>query len=150
MKILVIHGPNLNLLGRREPEIYGATTLEQIDQALVEYGRQYSVEVHCFQSNHEGELINRIHEAAEKYDGMIINPAGYTHTSIALRDALQACRIPAVEVHLSNIHGREEFRRRSVTAAACIGQICGFGPDSYKLGIKALLFVSQHQKDIQG
>jgi 3-dehydroquinate dehydratase-2 len=150
MKILVIHGPNLNLLGLREPEIYGTTTLEQVNQGLAEYGRQYNVEVHCFQSNHEGELIDRIHQAAEQYDGVIINPAGYTHTSIAVRDALKACSIPAVEVHLSNIHAREEFRRHSMTAAACIGQISGFGADSYKLGIQALLFFSQRHKNLRG
>ncbi|MBW2149350.1 MAG: type II 3-dehydroquinate dehydratase [Deltaproteobacteria bacterium] len=150
MKILVIHGPNLNLLGLREPEIYGTTTLSQVNQLLVEYGEKYKVDVHCFQSNHEGELITRIQEAAEKYDALIINPAGFTHTSIALLDALQACRIPAVEVHLSNIHAREDFRRHSVTAAACMGQICGFGADSYKLAIQALLFASQRKKNFQG
>lgn len=150
MKILVIHGPNLNLLGHREPEIYGTITLEELNQELAEYGRHQNVEAHFFQSNHEGELIDRIHEAAEKYDGLIINPAGYTHTSIALRDALRACGVPAVEVHLSNIHAREEFRRHSVTAASCIGQISGFGAESYKLGIQALLFFRQRQKTLQG
>jgi len=143
MRILVIHGPNLNLLGRREPEIYGTTSLEQINQDLMEYGRNHSVEVHFFQSNHEGELIERIQQAAEHYDGLVINPAGYTHTSVALRDALQSCSIPAVEVHLSNIHAREEFRRHSITAAACIGQISGFGANGYKLGIQALLFFNR-------
>ncbi len=147
MKILIIHGPNLNMLGLREPEIYGTNTLDQINQLLVEYGRKYNVDVYCFQSNHEGELITRIQEAAEKYDGLIINPAGFTHTSVALRDAIQACRIPAVEVHLSNIHAREEFRRHSVTAAACIGQISGFGADSYKLAIEALLCASQRKEN---
>ena len=149
MKILIIHGPNLNLLGLREPEIYGAATLKEIDRALVEYGRQNGIEVHCLQSNHEGDLINWIQESAEKYDGLIINPAGYTHTSVALRDALKAIKIPAVEVHLSNIHAREEFRRHSVTAAACIGQICGFGADSYKLGIKALALIRQSPQNYQ-
>ena len=143
MRILVIHGPNLNLLGRREPEIYGTSSLEQINQDLMEYGRNQSVEVHFFQSNHEGELIERIQQASEQYDGLVINPAGYTHTSVALRDSLHACSIPAVEVHLSNIHAREEFRRHSITAAACIGQISGFGADGYKLGIQALLFFNR-------
>jgi len=150
MKILVIHGPNLNLLGLREPEVYGTTNMKQIDQELIQYGRQYNCEVNCFQSNHEGDLINRIHDAIEKYDGIIINPAAYTHTSVALRDALKGCGIPAVEVHLSNIHAREEFRRHSITAAACVGQISGFGADSYKLGIQALFFLNQHQKNVQG
>jgi 3-dehydroquinate dehydratase-2 len=138
-KILVIHGPNLNLLGQREPEIYGRTTLADINRDLQALGDRFGVEIDCFQSNHEGALIDRLQEAFGKVDGIIINPAAYTHTSIALRDCLAAIRIPTVEVHLSNIHAREEFRHRSLIAPVVMGQICGMGALGYTLAFHALL-----------
>ncbi|HBI7125648.1 TPA: type II 3-dehydroquinate dehydratase [Clostridium perfringens] len=128
MKIMVINGPNLNLLGIREKEIYGAKDFNQVIDYIKEEGKELGLEVNCFQSNIEGEIINFIHNAYfEKYDGIIINPGAYTHYSIAIYDALKGVEIPTVEVHLSNIHKREEFRHKSVTAPACIGQISGFG-----------------------
>ena len=139
MKILVLHGPNLNLLGRREPEIYGSETLDDINQALIEAGLQRGAEIDVCQSNIEGELVTRIGEAAGEYDGIIINPAAYTHTSVALRDAIKACGVPVVEVHLSNTHAREEFRHRSMTAPVCLGQIMGFGKNSYLLALQGLI-----------
>ncbi len=140
MKVIwVLNGPNLNLLGEREPEVYGHTTLPEIERALVAHGARAGAEVTCWQSNHEGELVTRIQEARGRADGIILNPAAYTHTSVALRDALLAVEVPAVEVHLSNIHGREPFRRRSLTAAACVGIIAGFGPLGYHLALDALM-----------
>ena len=138
MKILVLNGPNLNLLGSREPGVYGRQTLADMMAGLQDYGRARMIEVEWFQSNEEGALVTRIGESRGRYDGLIINPAAYTHTSIALRDALQAVALPCVEVHLSNIHSREEFRHTSLTAAACVGQICGFGAMSYQLALDAL------------
>lgn len=137
-KLLVIHGPNLNLLGKRETKIYGKTTLPQINELLAEEAKILGVQLQCVQSNHEGVLVDWIGEAASQYAGILINPAAYTHTSVALKDALAAISIPAVEVHLSNIHAREDFRSRSLTAGSCRGQICGFGPESYRLGLRAL------------
>lgn len=137
--ILVLHGPNLNLLGRREPAIYGATTLAEIDAALQSAARVQRAELRIVQSNHEGVLIDALHQALDWADGLLINPGGYTHTSVALRDAIAALGWPAVEVHLSNIHAREPFRRRSLIAPVCLGQVCGFGPHSYLLGLAALL-----------
>lgn len=139
MEILILHGPNLNLLGRREPAVYGTLTLAEIDRILVADGQSLGVQVTCFQSNHEGEIIDRIHAASGKYDGLVINAGAYTHTSIAIRDGIVAVNLPTVEVHLSNIHQREKFRHRSVIAPVCIGQICGFGVESYRLGLRALV-----------
>ena len=137
-KILVLHGPNLNLLGARETDIYGSATLESINEAVSKEAHSSGCEADFFQSNHEGDIVDCIGKAAQKYAGIIINPAAYTHTSVAIRDALLACSVPAVEVHLSNIYTREEFRHRSLTAPACAGQITGFGLNSYVLGVRAL------------
>lgn len=137
MKILVIHGPNLNLLGKREPELYGPATLEEIDGRLREWGAKKGVQVDALQSNSEGEIVGWIQQAGEKYQAVVINPGAYTHTSIAIRDAAAACRLPVIEVHLSNIFSREDYRRRSYLAEVASGQIAGFGPLSYLLGLKA-------------
>ena len=138
MKILVLNGPNLNLLGTREPEKYGTQTLADIENFLKEEASKLNVEIVFYQSNIEGELVNKIQEAKGTFDGIIINPAAYTHTSVAIRDAFLAVSVPAVEIHLSNIHTREEFRKTSLTAPACIGQITGFGANSSKLGLIAI------------
>ena len=137
--ILVIHGPNLNRLGLREPEIYGRDTLEAINTEIVEAGRRLGVDVQTFQSNHEGALVDRIQQAAEEADGLVINPAAYTHTSVALRDALQMLDIPVIEVHLSNIYRRAPFRHHSMTAPAATGQIAGLGKIGYLLALEALV-----------
>jgi len=139
MKILVLNGPNLNLLGKREPEIYGSRRLEDIMSELSHVASELGVEIKTFQSNEEGALVSRIQQGMDAVDGIIINPAGYTHTSVALRDALTACGIPCVEVHLSNPYAREDFRQKSLTVGACIGQICGFGGTGYKLALQALV-----------
>jgi len=143
VNILVLHGPNLNLLGRREPGLYGTATLEGINKALVQLAEELGVSVECRQSNTEGELVSWIQEAAGLFQGLVFNPAGYTHTSVALRDAVLAVGIPFVEVHLSNIHKREEFRRQSFLAAVAVGQISGFGLESYLLGLRAVVAVLQ-------
>ena len=138
MKFLVLHGPNLNLLGTREPGVYGSHTLADINVLLEKLSAELGCGLSFFQSNSEGELIDAIQNAVPGCQGILVNPAAYTHTSIAIRDALSAVGIPCVEIHLSNIHSRETFRHTSMIAAVAIGQICGFGPDSYLLGLRAL------------
>lgn len=135
--ILILHGPNLNLLGTREPDVYGRETLADINAMLTEHAERLQVQVRCLQSNHEGELIDAIHKAEET--ALLFNPGAFTHYSIALRDAVAAKGLPTVEVHLSNVHAREEFRHRSVIAPVCLGQISGFGSYSYVVGLAALV-----------
>jgi len=138
MKILVIHGPNLNLLGTREPELYGSLTLTDVNSALETVAAELGVELAIVQSNHEGAIVDAIQGAQGVCAGLLINPAAYTHTSVAVRDAIAAVSIPTVEVHLSNVHAREEFRSRSYVAPIAVGQISGFGVDSYLLGLRAI------------
>ncbi len=138
-KILVIHGPNLNLLGRREPEIYGSLTLDEINKRLEEYGHRNNITIDAVQSNSEGTIIDTIHKAIDQYDALIINPGAYTHYSLAIYDAIMAVGLPTIEVHLSNIYAREEFRRHSVIAPACKGQITGLGWRGYLYAVQALL-----------
>ncbi|MEO7095077.1 MAG: type II 3-dehydroquinate dehydratase [Polyangiales bacterium] len=139
VRIQVLHGPNLNLLGTRDPAVYGTTTLAEIDRELTRRANARGAMLRCAQSNLEGELVEWIQQAKGWASAIVINPGGYTHTSVAIRDALDAVGLPAVEVHLSNLHAREAFRQVSVTAAKCIGQICGFGAQSYYLGLDAAL-----------
>ncbi len=138
-KILVIHGPNLNLLGTREPGIYGKVTLSHINKELTQIAKKRKISLKIIQSNHEGEIVDAIGKNKNGYIGLLINPAAYTHTSVAIRDAISACGIPAIEVHISNIHSREEFRHKSLISPVAKGVIMGFGPKSYYLGLEALI-----------
>ena len=137
MKILVIHGPNLQLLGTRKPEVYGTVDLAAINRELKRVAARHRATIDVLQSNHEGELVDRIGQAKSRYAAIVINPAAYTHTSVAIRDAVEACGVPTVEVHLSNIYAREPFRQHSLIAPVCAGQVSGFGPSSYRLGLEA-------------
>ena len=142
MRFLVLHGPNLNLLGSREPEVYGTTTLEQIDALLREKASAGGHEIESFQSNHEGELIDKL-QSAKGRDGVIFNPGGFTHTSVAIRDAISSVDVPVVEVHLSNIYAREDFRQHSMLSGVCAGVVSGFGAASYLLGLDALISIKE-------
>lgn len=145
MKILVIHGPNLNLLGRREQDIYGSVTLAEIEQELSLLAKREGVTVEFFQSNHEGEIVTRIQQAEKDCGAIVINPAAFTHTSIAIRDAIAAVSIPTVEVHLSNIYAREEFRKVSFISPVAAGTISGFGPESYQLGLMGAIALTRRK-----
>ncbi len=146
VRVLVIHGPNLQLLGRREAQIYGNATLEEINRRLEEEAARRGVELEVVQSNHEGELVDLIGAAEGRVDAIVINPAAYTHTSVAIRDALAAVPVPAIEVHISNIYRREEFRQRSLIAPVAVGQVCGFGSESYLLGLAAAISLVRQGK----
>lgn len=145
IKLLVIHGPNLQWLGTRNPDVYGSKDLDSINQEIAGYASKQGVDVSIVQSNHEGEIADMIGKARKEFAGIVINPAAYTHTSVAIRDAVEAIGLPTVEVHLSNIYARESFRQHSLIAPVCIGQISGFGANSYQLGLQALL---QHLKSL--
>ncbi len=140
-RVLLIHGPNLNMLGRREPEVYGRQTLAQLNQMLEQFARENALQLRIIQSNHEGEIVEAVQQAADWADGIVINPGAYTHYSYAIRDALAAVGLPAVEVHLTNIYAREPFRHHSVIAPVCLGQVCGFGGQAYLLALQGLLAV---------
>jgi 3-dehydroquinate dehydratase II len=150
MKILVIHGPNLNLLGKREPDVYGRVSIQSIDRSLKKLAEANKVALEVFQSNHEGEIVTRIQEADGRVDAIVMNPAAYTHTSVAIRDAVAAVRLPVIEVHLSNIYAREEFRHQSLIAPVAAGQVSGFGAKSYELGLVAALHVIAARKKKTG
>ncbi len=139
MKILIINGVNMNMLGVREPEKYGSMTLKDLEKDLYAYSFELGVDVETFQSNFEGQIVEKIHSALNNFDGIIINAGAYTHTSVAIRDAISSVNIPTVEVHMTNIYKREEFRQKSYLSAVCVGQISGFGINSYKLGLNALV-----------
>jgi 3-dehydroquinate dehydratase II len=144
LKILILHGPNLNLLGVREPGVYGKVGLDEINQRLVEIGQKQEIEIRCTQSNHEGVLIDALHDARLWAAGVVFNPGGYTHTSVALRDAISGIAIPVVEIHLSNVDAREEFRHHSLVSAVCRGKVSGFGWRSYLIGLQALIDVIKY------
>ena len=139
MKLLLINGPNLNLLGTREPEKYGHTTLKDIEEELKNIASELGADLDTFQSNHEGEIIDKIHSIKGKCDGILINAGGLTHTSVSLRDAISSVSVPAVEIHMTNIHAREEFRHTSLISGVCVAQVVGFGKDSYSLALKGLV-----------
>lgn len=139
MKILVINGANLNMLGTREPEKYGMTTLSDIESTLIKRGKELNVDVECWQSNHEGDIVDKIQSAKDEFDGIIINAGGYTHTSVVIRDAIAAVNLPTVEVHMTNIHAREEFRHTSLISGVCIAQVVGFKEQSYLLALEGLV-----------
>ena len=145
-KVLVIHGPNLNLLGEREPNVYGAVTLEEINQEMNAFAEKNGIELKIVQSNHEGEIVEAIQNSRNWADVLIINPAAYTHTSVAIRDALSAIKVPAIEVHLSNIHAREGFRQSSHVSPVAVGQVTGFGKYSYLLALQAALMIPLSEK----
>lgn len=146
VRILVIHGPNLGLLGKRQPEIYGSFTLDEINQKLKKTAQKENVEIEFFQSNHEGEIVDVIGKAKNNFNAILINPAAYTHTSVAIRDAIGAVELPCVEVHLSNIYAREEFRHTSLIAPVAAGQVAGFGIDSYLLGLQAAIKLTKSKQ----
>ncbi|AST94364.1 type II 3-dehydroquinate dehydratase [Sutcliffiella sp. NC1] len=146
MRLLVINGPNLNRLGKRDPAVYGRDTLNDLEQRLAEYAKEHHLLIDTFQSNHEGAIIDKLHEADAQYEGIVINPGAFTHYSYAIRDAIDSIVIPVVEVHISNIHARESFRHLSVTAPVTKGQIVGFGLDGYELAVKGLLNVIRGKK----
>lgn len=146
VRVLVLHGPNLNLLGTRAPEIYGTTTLAEIDAELHARAAARGATVETAQSNHEGALVDAIQGARGRCDAIVLNPGGYTHTSVAIRDAIEAVGLPAIEVHLSNLHAREAFRQHSLVAARCVGQICGFGAQSYYLALDAALSIVERRR----
>lgn len=139
MKIFVINGVNMNMLGIREPEKYGSMTLKDLEKSLYAFSFELGIDIDMYQSNHEGEIVEKIHSALNNADGIVVNPGAYTHTSVAIRDALSAVNIPTVEIHMTNIHSREDFRHKSLIAPVCVAQISGFGFDSYKLGLKGLV-----------
>ena len=148
-KILVIHGPNLDLLGQRQPEIYGSFSLDEINNQLEKLGRGENIEIEFLQSNHEGDIVEAIGSAKDNFDALLINPAAYTHTSVAIRDAIAAVKLPTVEVHLSNIYAREEFRHTSLIAPVACGQVSGFGIDSYLLGLQAAIRLVKRSPDLR-
>lgn len=140
MKILVINGVNMNMLGLREPEKYGTMTLKDLEKELYAFSFELGIDIETFQSNFEGEIVEKIHSAKDNFDGIIINAGAYTHTSIAIRDAIASIDVPTVEIHMTNIYKREDFRHHSYIAPVCVGQISGFGINSYKLGLKAIVY----------
>ena len=145
MKILVINGVNMNMLGIREPDKYGSKTLKDLEKDLYSFSFQLGIDIETYQSNIEGEIVEKIHSALNNFDGIVINPAAYTHTSVAIRDAISAVNIPTVEVHMTNIHAREDFRQKSMIAPVCIAQISGFNFDSYKLGLQGIVSYLKNQ-----